>query len=297
MNTPKISVCIPAYNASKYIQDTLHSVKDQIYQNWELIIVEDGITDGTDEIVYEFKKKVEQRIVYYSHEKNLGVSAARNSAVSFATGEWIAFLDSDDLWEVNHLKDLMATALKYPESTLIQSEVIVFDSTRNVKLPSELLSQQVISQLPLSLFDGRYPTQPSTVMIASHVFRAINGFDVKSEIQGCEDKELWFRIAKAGHKFAFTGNATSLYRKHSEALSANSGRMAVAMAEVYSLHYGWNEIPQHIRSATISSAWLSAARIIRSSNKKLAKEYLSKSMMYRVTFEHLLLWIKFRILG
>lgn len=92
-----VSIVMPAYNCRKYISEAIQSVVNQTYENWELIIVDDHSTDGTDEIVKRFKKQ-DTRIQYYQSESNEGPAASRNKAITMAKGEFIAFLDSDDVW-------------------------------------------------------------------------------------------------------------------------------------------------------------------------------------------------------
>ena len=92
-----VSVIMPAYNCRKYISEAIQSVENQTYENWELIIVDDNSTDGTGEIVEKYKKK-DIRIKYYRSEINEGPAASRNKAIDTAKGEYIAFLDSDDIW-------------------------------------------------------------------------------------------------------------------------------------------------------------------------------------------------------
>lgn len=90
-----VSVIMPSYNTAAYIADSIKSVISQTYQNWELIIVDDCSTDNTDDIVSYFS---DNRIKYMKNKKNMGAAATRNRALREAKGEWIAFLDSDDLW-------------------------------------------------------------------------------------------------------------------------------------------------------------------------------------------------------
>lgn len=90
-----VSVIMPSYNTAKYIKQSIQSVIDQTYTNWELIIVDDCSTDNTDEIV---KSIDDDRIIYLKNEKNSGAAVSRNRALKEAKGKWIAFLDSDDLW-------------------------------------------------------------------------------------------------------------------------------------------------------------------------------------------------------
>ena len=96
-----VSIIMPSYNTAKYIKETIESVINQTYTNWELLIVDDCSTDNTDEIVKEFR---DERIKYYKNGKNSGAAISRNKALKEAKGKWIAFLDSDDLWEKEKLE-------------------------------------------------------------------------------------------------------------------------------------------------------------------------------------------------
>ena len=91
-----VSIIMPSYNTARYIGDTIYSVLNQTYINWELIIVDDCSTDNTDDAVKPFL--IDQRIRYLKNEKNSGAAVSRNRALREAKGKWIAFLDSDDLW-------------------------------------------------------------------------------------------------------------------------------------------------------------------------------------------------------
>lgn len=90
-----VTIIMPSYNASKYIQTSINSIQNQTYSNWELIVVDDCSTDNTIEIVKEFN---DSRIRLYVNEKNSGAAISRNKALREAKGKWIAFLDSDDVW-------------------------------------------------------------------------------------------------------------------------------------------------------------------------------------------------------
>lgn len=97
----KVSIIMPSYNTAVYIKDTIQSVLNQTYKNWELIIVDDCSTDNTDEVVDEIH---DDRIKYLKNEKNSGAAVCRNRALREAKGQWIAFLDSDDLWMTEKLE-------------------------------------------------------------------------------------------------------------------------------------------------------------------------------------------------
>ena len=96
-----VSIIMPSWNTGRFISESIQSVINQTYTNWELLIVDDCSIDNTDEVVFSFK---DERIKYYRNEKNLGAALARNKALREARGEWIAFLDSDDLWSPRKLE-------------------------------------------------------------------------------------------------------------------------------------------------------------------------------------------------
>ena len=101
-----VSVIMPSYNTDKYIAVSIQSVLDQTYERWELIIVDDCSTDNTDEVVKPFLS--DERIKYLKNDKNSGAAVSRNYALREAKGRWIAFLDSDDLWEPKKLEKQIA---------------------------------------------------------------------------------------------------------------------------------------------------------------------------------------------
>src|SRR5690349_11714286 len=96
MSEPLVSIIMPAYNADKFIAPSLQSVIDQTYANWELIVVDDGSTDGTAETVQTFSRG-EARIKYF-YQNNRGQGVAKNTGIRVAGGDFVAFLDADDLW-------------------------------------------------------------------------------------------------------------------------------------------------------------------------------------------------------
>ena len=95
-----VSIIMPSYNTAKFISKTIESVLEQTYKNWELLIVDDCSTDNTDEIVSKYD---DDRIIYLKNKKNSGAAVSRNKALKNAKGKWIAFLDSDDLWDADKL--------------------------------------------------------------------------------------------------------------------------------------------------------------------------------------------------
>lgn len=108
-NGPVVSVIMPAYNAEKYIKEAIQSVRAQSRTDWELIVVDDGSCDRTPEIVREFAVQ-DSRIKQIVNEKNVGVAESRNRALSVCRGQYVAFLDSDDVWRPQKLEKQIACA-------------------------------------------------------------------------------------------------------------------------------------------------------------------------------------------
>ena len=112
MGTPLVSIITPTYNSEKFIADTIRSVQNQTYSNWEMIIIDDCSTDTTAQIITEFESS-DKRIVFYKLNKNAGAGVARNQAITMAKGRFIAFLDSDDLWKPEKLQKQVDSLLTH----------------------------------------------------------------------------------------------------------------------------------------------------------------------------------------
>src|SRR2546430_5444208 len=220
LTTPLVSICIPAFRAEKYLQETLDSVRAQTFGDWEIIVTEDGSKDRVEEITRAFAQTVSQTVTYSRHEVNQGLPATRNTGIALARGAFVALLDSDDYWSPSHLEDLVATQ-KARNLDFVHSGSILFDNDTKAVLELRRPTERQVSRFPLSLYAEGYVIQPSSVMVRKSVFEKLGGYDVS--FRYCEDIELWFRAAKNGVTFGFTGNDTCHYRKHGGALTAHGG--------------------------------------------------------------------------
>lgn len=291
MSEELISIIMPAYNASGFIEEALESVKNQTYSNWELIVVEDFSNDGTKDIVEEFKSSVDQNVVYHRNEINKGPSATRNTAASLANGERLAFLDSDDLWHKDHLLFLFTTAREAPNNDFFYSSFMEFsENIENEFLinPSQMVSTPPFKSknLPTALFKG-FMIQPSTVMVSTKMFFAIGGFD--EGYRYVEDLFFYFKILAKNHKFIHTGKITSYYRKNLNGLSTNSLAMSLSLAKVREeiLHGNFPVIDLKTKYYKTSEAWLTTARISRKKDIKLSKQAIKKAVKYNLTLKTL----------
>ena len=109
------SIIIPVYNGEKFIEDAVNSVFEQTYNDWEMVIVNDGSKDNTAEVLKKYESDSRIRII---HKENGGVSSARNLAISESKGSHIVFLDADDVWHNNHLEIMNKLINQYPDAGL-----------------------------------------------------------------------------------------------------------------------------------------------------------------------------------
>lgn len=119
----KVSVVITSYNYDKYIKDAIESILNQSYSDFELVIIDDCSTDNSVKIIKQFE---DERIKFIQNEENLGLKSSMQKAISYCSGEWIAFLESDDLWLSDTLEKRLACAEKYPQVGIIFNDVLEF---------------------------------------------------------------------------------------------------------------------------------------------------------------------------
>ena len=243
---PLVSVLVPAYNAELFIADTLQSVLNQTYKNIEVLVVDDGSRDATARIVEKFARR-DNRIKLY-HQENKGVAAARNFAISKASGEYLAPIDSDDIWypckiekQVTRLERLGPdTAVAYSWSVSIDEKGQVLDAG-----PMWDLEGEVYQALVLRNFIGN----ASVPMFRRSAVQMVGGY--KEELralnaQGCEDWEICLRLAER-FRYCVAKDYLVGYRCYAQSMSYNHEAMGrsydLVMQELKSRH---PEIPSHI---------------------------------------------------
>lgn len=189
---PVFSVIIALYNKAEHVSDTLRSIFNQTFTDFDIIIVDDGSTDGSAEIV----KKFDDRRLNYFKIKNSGVSFARNMAIDLATGDLLAFIDADDYWEPEHLQVLYDLYIQNPQAGLLASRYAVRMSKRKIIYPSFKGIDDNYSGLVKDFFDASLVYRvacASAVAVPRNVFKVTGNFNM--QLTRTEDTELWLRIA------------------------------------------------------------------------------------------------------
>lgn len=125
MKQPLVSVIVIFFNAQPYIEETIQSILNQTYPNWELLLVDDGSTDGSTEVALKYVSQYPEQISYHEHEghQNRGMSATRNLGIRQAKGTYLTFLDADDLWLPNTLSDQVKLLEAYPDAGMVYGPI------------------------------------------------------------------------------------------------------------------------------------------------------------------------------
>ena len=205
--TYKVSIIIPLYNKEEYIENTLKSILNQTEQNFEIVIVDDGSTDKSIEII---NKISDPRIKLYKQNHG-GVSKARNFGVLKANSEFISFLDADDEWENTYIETIMFLKIKYPNAGIYMTdykyrdnkEVRISKKMKKINLNEELL----ITNYFEVILNGIIKMSPSCISLSKKIFQEEKGFDENSAWG--EDQDLWGRIALK-HPIAYSPKILSI---------------------------------------------------------------------------------------
>ena len=214
-NEPLISIVTPMYNAEKLIGETIESVLNQTYQNWEWIVVDNCSTDKSRDLITAIN---DSRIKVISLEKNSGGPAhPRNVGIENAKGEYVALLDADDIW---HNEKLEALSKYYGEYEIIYHNEIHFYNKVEEGFKVNSVDVDKLKDLYSSLLIHGNIFSPSATMIKREILSIFN-FDEYIGIQGVEDYDLWIRLAEKSYLYKFDNRYLGYYRLHDEAYSRN----------------------------------------------------------------------------
>lgn len=222
----KVSVIIPAYNAQEFLAKAIESVLSQTFQDFEMIIVDDGSTDRTKEIVQQYIRTHGKKIRYF-YQENGGVSLSKNTGIEHAQGEYIALLDADDEW----LPERLAKGVKVLDK---ESNVgLVHANSMRISEAGEIIRINKRVQCFLSgcvfndLFLRKANVSCPTVLFRRDCIKKVGGFDENLSRLGCEDRDLWLRIAKH-YRFAYIDKVLARYRVRVSSMSKNASKMLQA---------------------------------------------------------------------
>jgi glycosyltransferase involved in cell wall biosynthesis len=238
---PGVAVVIPAYNAEKYVGQAVDSVLAQTAPAMEVVVVDDGSTDGTAAVLSRYPAPV--RVVRLD---NGGVARARNVGVEATAARWVAFLDADDVWVPTYLEQMLAAASARPDAALVYCGLVTVDadlrplSRRGVPASVVALRNTLVLEPPVvSVAQG--------ALVKREAFVAISGFD--EEMSTSADTDLVVRLA-ARHPVVAVDDYLVLYRQHGAQMSAGVDAMLRDMTRCYGKVFDRGMLPsdlEHLR--------------------------------------------------
>jgi teichuronic acid biosynthesis glycosyltransferase TuaG len=230
-----VSVIMPAYNAGRYIAESVESVLAQTFGDWELVVVDDGSADDTGEVVGRFAAADAR--VRYVRRPNGGQAAARNTGLGEARGRLVAFLDADDLWLPEKLAaqiivmERTGVDLVYTDGYFFSEDGAVSEEERFHILPGEARGVEMFRTLFTSNRIGTL-----SVLVKREALDAVGLFDESRAYQNSEDYDLWLRLAKWGAGFYGMTEKLMRYRRHAAATTYTASRLLAPMLAVILKH-------------------------------------------------------------
>jgi glycosyltransferase involved in cell wall biosynthesis len=283
---PKISICIPTYNRKDYLREALDSIFSQTYKDYEIVIVDDGSTDGTAEKIKSCGYNVR-----YMWQENAGDAAARNKLIELAAGHYITFLDSDDLMMPDALERMAkaAEAEDKDEPVVVYGAYIRINGQGNVvgrdkrKLRTGYITRYLFEDILVHPGGSMWPTK---------LLRNEGGFDTSLPV--CSDYDLWLRLSTKC-RFIALDQPTFKRRRHSSNLSAISAANKMCELEVLRRFYyekgGSSFVPQRVAMRRFSEEEHRVAKaFLKDSNFRLAAGHFRLSFQQHPNFKALLLW-------
>jgi len=209
--SPKVSVIIPTYNRGKYIKEAVDSVLSQAFQDFEIIVIDDGSTDNTREVLSLYSDKIE-----YIYQENKGISCARNTGIRCSNGEYIAFLDSDDMWLEDKLELQVRFLDKNRDVDMVYSGIYYFDEMFKINRDYFDLVKPYSGFVLKHLFLRNF-IPCVTVIVRKKCFEKIGLFD--ETLVFSEDYDMWMRVAMY-FKIDFINKPLARFRIHKDSMTA-----------------------------------------------------------------------------
>jgi glycosyltransferase involved in cell wall biosynthesis len=269
---PRVSVNIPAFNAEAFLARALRSVEDQTYGDYEIVLVDDGSTDGTAEIARSFEKV---RYVYQAHQ---GEAEARSRGLGESKGDLVAFLDADDEWLPEKLERQLAF-MEERHSEFSYSDSYCTKGGKRVRY-SKLAPPydgQILIPLLEEWLEHAFITNNS-VVASTELLKRVGGFDFEAPFRSNTDYGLWLRVALAGTRFDYLDEPLAIYYRGHIRDSSDSVVMLkryMQALEYFSSHYPFPSEAQALLERTLERTNVAlGAKLLKHGRLREAAPYL-----------------------
>lgn len=231
---PKVDVIIPAYNAAKYLAAALASVEAQTFEDWRILLIDDGSTDNTAEVAAPFMERLGQRFAYI-RQMNQGLPAARNAAIRNSSAEYLALLDSDDIWLPCRLAESVSYLESHPRVGVSHGSVAIVDETGKILETIDTPQKHGEGMIAPYIYMRKVHLRCPTVTFRRRCIEMVGLFD--ETLRATEDRDLWFRIA-LHFEVGFIDKVLAHYRISTASMSTDANRMLQAQLQFIGKHYG-----------------------------------------------------------
>ena len=264
---PLVSIVIPTYNRKHIISRAIDSVLNQTYDHFEILVVDDGSTDGTSEFLKNrYKKTI--RVIF---QENQGASAARNKGIESARGKFVAFLDSDDQWLHTKLETQISFLEENPSVALLCARTYRADNPSKV---NTYLSEAITGDLFSTLYTHSFVSTP-TVVVKKEVLEQVGGFDTR--YVSAEDFDLWLKITRV-YNCAFLPDYVAIVNRGGDNLSKDKITLHYHAISILKKYFDKNIIPINKYKKVISDSYIALGRnYFKTGEKSLARKNFLKS--------------------
>ena len=268
-----ISTIIPAYNAAKFVREAVDSALAQSGVENEVIVVDDGSTDETPEILRSYGDAI--RVL---RQNNGGHVNARNNGTNLAQGEWLAFLDADDVWKADKLAKQLALAVS--DIGMVYTDRENFGDVGRVNQTASAACSLYEGDLFEPLLSGNFVTVASVIM-RKDWFERLGGFN--EQLLVCEDWDMWLRFAAEGGHARVVREPLTRYRWHSSSMTNNQTRMCEGRLKVVERALTTPrgaKVSRSIASQARANAWKCSAWYAMPWNRMVAARWYCQSLRY-----------------
>jgi glycosyltransferase involved in cell wall biosynthesis len=212
-NSELISIVTPVYNCVAYLRETVKCVQEQSYSNWEMLLINDGSTDGSGDLVEQLA--LEDSRIKAIHQTNSKQGKARNNGIKHASGEWIAFLDADDLWPRGKLDMQLRIALSSGADLTFTDGFICLNNQMELREHRFGVEDKLfLGENGVKLFHAQNRIPTSSVLAKKAALQSVGGFPENSNVQNCEDYLLWVKLLTEGYSLLGVSEPLLFYRVH-----------------------------------------------------------------------------------
>ena len=254
---PSVDIIVPAYNAASFLPQALESVIAQEFEDWRILLVNDGSTDNTGEIAAKFQKRLGERMLVIT-QANAGLPAARNAAIRASTAEFLAILDADDVWLPCRLSESLKSFATRPAAGISYGLVSRIDEHGAVFSTFNGNGPNADGRIAPEIFMRRIELPCPTVTFRRSAIDRVGFFD--EALRATEDRDLWLRIALR-YEVAFVPKVIAYYRSSPKSMSTDMDRMLTAQLQFIRKHAGAPGCGPIAQRIAVSRVWKQRAEV------------------------------------